>query len=302
VRGMLLLTVVYDDEKEDMTEGIENMVECFRGKSINIGVSESLQDKTHFVKIYCGDEDINPRFMNSFNINMANILYNIVIDEFYRKDMQSFLTNTYFFLRYDEIKEVKGLSLKALKSEGPIIDENSIFCMNRKNAVIEKIEECILDNREINIKGFITFRMKEIKDELESVIDRVVEKYMVEKEYNEFIKLLKYFVDIQDSKIEEVNIIVQPDGNYIVRDRFGTDIMDKFLSDLSDSKFSGAVSVDDMLISGLITNAPQKVVIHCPENCNNKELIDTIKNVFVEKAVMCSNCKICNEIKKTTKV
>lgn len=299
---MLLLTVVYDDEKEDMTEGIRDMVECFRGKNINIGVSESLQDKTHFVKIYCGDEDVNPRFLNSFNINMANILYNIVIDEFYRRDMQSFLTNTYFFLRYDEIKEVKEFSVKALKSEGPIVDENSIFYMNRKNAVIDKIEECINENREINIKGFITFRMKDIKDELESVIDRVVEKYMIEKEYNEFIKLLKYFVDIQDSKIDEVNIIVQPDGNYDVRDKFGTDIMDKFTSDFSDSKFTGAVSVDDMLISGLITNAPEKVIIHCVENCNNREMIDTINNVFVGKVVMCSNCKICDKIKKTTKV
>lgn len=299
---MLLLTIVYDDEKEDMTEGIKSMVECFRGKNINIGVSESLQEKTHFVKIYCGDENINPRFINSFNVNMANILYNVVIDEFYRKDMQSFLNDTYFFLRYDEIKEVKELSLKALRSEGPITDENSIFCMNRKNAVIQKIEECIEENKEINIKGFITFRMKEIRDDLESVIDRIVEKYMVEKEYNEFIKLLKYFVDIQDSKIDEVNIIVEPDGSYIVRDKFGTDIMDKFLSDLSESKFSGAVSVDDMLISGLITNAPQKVIIHCPENCNNMELIDTIKNVFMDNAVICTSCKTCDEIKKTTKV
>ena len=33
-----------------------------------------------------------------------------------------------------------------------------------------------------------------------------------EKEYNEFIKLLKYFVDIQDCKLEEVNIIVQRNG------------------------------------------------------------------------------------------
>lgn len=299
---MVLLTVVYDDEKEDMIEGIRNMTECFREKNINIGISESLQDKTHFVKIYCEGEDVSIKFRNAFNVNMANVLYNTVIDEFYRKDIQNFLTDTYFFLRYDEIEEVKELSLKALKNEGPIVDENSIFCMNRKNAVIEKIEECIRENHEINIKGFITFRMKEIRDELESVIDRVVEKYMVDKEYNEFIKLLKYFVDIQDSKIDEVNILVQLDGSYILQDKSGNDIMDMFMNDLSESKVTGAVNIDDMLISGLITNAPQKVIIHCPENCSNHELIDTIKNVFMERAVMCSNCKICKSIKKTTRV
>ncbi len=38
---------------------------------------------------------------------------------------------------------------------------------------------------------------------------------MVEKEYNEFIKLLKYFVDVQENKIDEVNIIIDKLGNYI---------------------------------------------------------------------------------------
>lgn len=299
---MLLLTIIYDDEKEDMIEGIKSIVQCFREKSIDIGISESLQDKTHFIKIFCGDECVNSSFMNTFNVNMANVIYNIIIDEFYIKNMQEFLTGTYFFLRYDEIREVKELSLDALKSDGPLIDEDSIYCMNRKNKVIQKIAEYLCENNEINIKGFITFRMKEIREEFEDVIDRVVEKYMVEKEYNEFIKLLKYFVDIQDSKIDEVDIIMQPDGNYIIQDSDGHDIMNRFLSDLTDTKFSGTVNIDDMLISGLITNAPARIVIHSPENCTNKEMLDTIKNVFLDKVVFCSSCKLCREMKNTTKV
>lgn len=299
---MLMITVVYDDEKEGIAEGIRSMVECFKEKKINIGISESLQDKTHFIKILCGDECVNSNFINTFNVNMANVIYNIIINEFYTKSMQEFLTSTYFFLRYDEIKEVKELSLYALKCDGPLIDEDSIYFMNRKNKVIEKITDYLRENDEINIRGFITFRMKDIKEEFEDVIDRVVEKYMVEKEYNEFIKLLKYFVDIQDSKIDEVDIIMQPDGNYLIQDSDGNDIMNRFLSDLSDTKFSGTINIDDMLISGLITNAPAKVVIHSPENCTNKEMLDTIKNVFLDKVIFCSSCKICREMKNTTKV
>lgn len=299
---MLMITVVYDDEKEGIAEGIRSMVECFKEKNINIGISESLQDKTHFIKILCGDECVNSNFINTFNVNMANVIYNIIINEFYTKSMQEFLTSTYFFLRYDEIKEVKELSLYALKCDGPLIDEDSIYFMNRKNKVVEKITDYLRENNEINIRGFITFRMKDIKEEFEDVIDRVVEKYMVEKEYNEFIKLLKYFVDIQDSKIDEVDIIMQPDGNYLIQDSDGNDIMNRFLSDLSDTKFSGTINIDDMLISGLITNAPAKVVIHSPENCTNKEMLDTIKNVFLDKVVFCSSCKICMEMKNTTKV
>lgn len=285
---MLLLTVVYDNSKEDILEAINEMKKYFRDRDIVVGFSESMENNTHFLKIFCEDSIVNKRFMNIFNLYMSNILYNVVIDEFYKKEMQGFLTDTYFFLKYDEIKDIKRLSLEALKSEGAILNEYMVYFRNRKNSIIQKIIECIEENKEINIKGFITFRMKELLEDLESIIDKVVESYMVEKEYNEFINLLKYFVEIQDSKIEKVNILIQKDGSYKVEDEIGNNIMDTLFSDLSEAKFTGNVNVEDMLISGLITNAPKSVIIHGAENCINKEVIDTIKKVFEDRAIICN--------------
>lgn len=290
---MLLLTIVYDDSKEDIIENINEMKKYFHNRNIIVGFSESIDNNTHFLKIFCDDDAFNARFEDIFNLYMADILYNVVIDEFYKKDMQLFLTDTYFFLKYDEINEIKKLSLEALKSEGAILNEYMVYFRNRKNSIIQKIVECIEENKEINVKGFITFRMKELKDDLESIIDKVIESYMVEKEYNEFIKLLKYFVEIQESKIDKINIIIQRDGSYTILDDNGIDIMDLLFSDLTEARFSGAVSIEDMLISGLITNAPKLINIHGAENCLNKEILDTIKNVFGDRATFCTKCKLC---------
>lgn len=38
---------------------------------------------------------------------------------------------------------------------------------------------------------------------------------MVDKEYNEFIKLLKYFVEIEESKLDKLNILIDPTGNIL---------------------------------------------------------------------------------------
>ena len=38
-----------------------------------------------------------------------------------------------------------------------------IYCINKINSIIEKIKDCIEENEEININGFITFRMRELK-------------------------------------------------------------------------------------------------------------------------------------------
>jgi len=299
---MLLLTIVQQKFREDVAEEIGKLKEYFKSKNIVIGISESIEEDTHFIKIFCNDLDYNNKFINMFNIYMANILYGIVIEEFYKKEMQSFLEDTYFFLKYDEIVEIKSLGAKALKSEGAIVDESMVYCINRKNTIIEKITKCIEEYKEINIKGFITFRMKEFREELESITDKVVENYMVEKEYTEFIKLLKYFVEIQESKIDEVNIIFKEDGDYLIQDNNGEDILSKLTSDLSEARYTGNVCLEDMLISGLITNCPKKIIIHCSHNCGNKELLETIKNVFLDRVVFCNKCKICKHIKSIVKV
>lgn len=299
---MLLLTVVYDNSKEDIIEGISDMKKYFHDRDIIVGFSESMENNTHFLKIFCDDNALNERNMNIFNLYMSNILYNVVIDEFYKKEMQSFLTDTYFFLKHDEIKEIKQLSLDALKSEGSILNEYMVYFRNRKNSIIQKIMQCIEENKEINIKGFITFRMKELRDDLESIIDKVVESYMVEKEYSEFIKLLKYFVEIQESKMDTVNIIIQSDGNYAIQDETGSDIMELLFSDLTEIKYSGAVNVEDMLISGLITNSPKYVNLHGVENCSNQELIETIKSVFGERVKVCSKCEMCEKVTSGVKI
>lgn len=295
---MLLLTVVYSEEREDIVDGINKVKEYFKSKNKVIGISESIQSNTHFVKIFC-EEEIDDRLRNIFNINVANILYNVVIDEFYNKDMIEFLSDTYFFLKYDEIKEIRDTSLEILKGEGAIIDENSIYCINKRNQIIDKIAQCIDENREININGFMTFRMKELRDDLEGIIDKIVEKYMVEKEYNEFIKLLKYFVEIQESKIGLMNIEIDRDGKYILRDEKGNDITERLFGELNDLRYRENTNDEDVLISVLITNSPEKIIIHCVENCRNAELIDTVKKVFTNRVEFCDDCKSCKKNKST---
>lgn len=297
---MLLLTVVYDDERDLISE-ISQIKNYFKLKNIVIGISESITNNTHFVKIFCGDEDFNKKTVNTFNLYMANVIYKIVISEFYNKEMYNFLSDTYFFLKHDELKEVGQLALQALKGEGAIIDDSSVYCINRKNKMIDKIVQCIEENNEININGFITFRMKELREDLESIVDKVVERYMVEKEYSEFIKLLKYFVEVQDSKIDEVNIVIDKEGNYEVKDSSGKDMLNDFLSDLSESRISSNTNMDDIIISGLITNSPGVIKIHCVDNCGNKELIETIKNVFGERVHFCNDCEICTKVKDKVK-
>jgi putative sporulation protein YtxC len=294
VEPMLVLKLVYNKDLDFVRE-IQELRTVLRKKHIKIGVVESVELDNHIVKVLCDDEDYNDRIREVINLYISNILYKIVIEKYKEREMFDFLTENYFFLKQDEVIEVEEEVMKVLLCEEYLKSENLIYCMNKMNCVIEKIKGCLEENSEININGFIRFRMKELREDIENIIDKVIESYMVEKEYKEFVKLLKYFVDIQESKIDEINICIDEGGNYYIKDREKKDIFNEFMKELIECRIDSDAKMEDIIISGLITNAPKKVIIHGKDNCLNKEFINTIENVFEDKVSYCEGCSLCTE-------
>ncbi|MBE6053035.1 MAG: putative sporulation protein YtxC [Clostridium sartagoforme] len=291
---MLVLKIVYKSDLDFVSE-IQELRTVLKRKDIKIGVVESVELDNHIIKILCDDNSYNERVKDIINLYISNILYKVVLNEYKEKEMFNYLTENYFFLKQEEIIELEEEIMRVFLENKSLNFDNLIYCLNKVNSIIEKIKNCLEENTEINIDGFIRFRMKELREDIESIIDKVIEGYMVEKEYKEFIKLLKYFVEIQESKIEEINIVINEAGNYAIVDRNKKDIFDEFMKELIEYKLDSDVKIEDIIISGLITNSPKKVIIHGKDNCNNKEFMDTIENVFENKVSFCNGCVLCVE-------
>ena len=291
---MLVLKIVYKSDLDFVSE-IQELRTVLKRKDIKIGVVESVELDNHIIKILCDDNSYNERVKDIINLYISNILYKVVLNEYKEKEMFNYLTENYFFLKQEEIIELEEEIMRVFLENKSLNFDNLIYCLNKVNSIIEKIKDCLEENTEINIDGFIRFRMKELREDIESIIDKVIEGYMVEKEYKEFIKLLKYFVEIQESKIEEINIVINEAGNYSIVDRNKKDIFDEFMKELIEYKLDSDVKIEDIIISGLITNSPKKVIIHGKDNCNNKEFMDTIENVFENKVSFCNGCVLCVE-------
>lgn len=292
VESMLVMKLVHSDDL-DFVKELQDLRELLKKKNITIGLVESGEGNTHLVKVMCDEECYSEKVKNMVYLYISNILFNIVVEQYRKKEMFDFLIDTYFFLKQEEIIEVEEIIMDVLKGNDRVKGDKMVFCLNKINTIIEKIKECLEENEEINIKGFITFRMKELREDIEDIIDKVVEEYMVEKEYKEFVKLLKYFVDIQETKIEIINIYIEENGSYILQDGCGNDIFKEFMKEISECKIDTEANIEDIIISGLITNAPKHVIIHKRNNCLNHEFINTIEGVFGERVYFCNECSIC---------
>lgn len=285
-----------------MLDRIRNIITYLKDKGLNLSYEVEDDEQCQWIEIYNDSLDKIESVDVLFKYYIANILYETILEEFFNGKINKHLNETYNFLTYKDIAIIKEAVVKVLKEE-VAIDETMIFCMNRKNEALQKIITSIEGIEELNVKGFLNFRTKEVYKDIFLMIDKVVEKYMVEKEYNEFINLLKYFVEVQECKLERVDLFIGTSSSeYIIKDDEGNDMMESLLNDLCENKTMGEISKDDLIISGLITTCPRKIVIHGAVKCKNKELIKTIESVFENRVEHCTGCVECGALEEFIKI
>lgn len=170
---------------------------------------------------------------------------------------------------------------------------NMLMNFGRKNRITHRIMEHIEQNQLLLVEGFINFRMRDYLTEIKFAVEVAAEELKNEKEYNDFVNLLKYFVDTQAPRIKEVNLLINGNGRFYLWDHKGCKIEEQYVQHYIDDLLLEDLSIDDLLISILISIAPRKIIIHHSSKLDQNESLEIIKNVFADKIMFCSGCKHC---------
>ncbi len=152
-----------------------------------------------------------------------------------------------------------------------------------RNSREKKIENCLKNylktENEINLQGFVRFRLKEYRSELEKVIDNTIDEYIVEREYFAFIDLLKEFISYQLPVLKFMEVYMSENG-VTYKDEKGEDIKNYIDENVI---FDGDLTEEDKLLTTLVTFAPEKVEIRFSDGYENEEIKRTIKLIFGER-------------------
>ena len=119
----------------------------------------------------------------------------------------------------------------------------------------------ILNNDYIDIEGFVNFRMKEFNKYLFDVADLALEDYLIKKDQDEFISVLKYFIDIQEEKLNLLKVHIKKDNTFILYDELGNKIDSIDDEELINMVIKENLNYEDFLISTLLTLCPKKIEI-----------------------------------------
>lgn len=301
---MLLLSVGYSKHNNGLYEKFKELCDYLKTKGVKIGISESDVGGMHYLKCILRDSEKDLANFEShreiFYSYSASILYSFLALEYESDLVDRLLRENYQYLEPEDFSEIRKRCQAVISGNGVFTTQGLMFNIGRRNNILRKIDEFLNESSEMILDGFVTFRLKDVNVELEQVIEKVSEDYAMEKEYSEFIKLLKYFVEIQDSKYIEINIFLLSEADFRIEDKNGLNVTDEFFEDFATDNLEGQISRHDMLISALITNAPQKIIVH-----GNKasiealsELLDTVRSIFSEKMELCDGCKLCDKVLK----
>lgn len=215
---------------------------------------------------------------------LADLLTNCILF-FYEPLILKRLLNFYYFY-FDEFEKKQ---IEENCYETIILDEEDTLHY-RKEEIWLSVFSYLQENNSMILDGFVNFRLDSYSKTLEDVVDSAVNQYIIEKEYNEFINLLKLYIESKDSICPLVHLIYT-NGESILLDQ------EKSIINLEDNIFNAkylsdiSFSSNDYALNSLLTLLPKKIEIHLIGY--EDEFIETLKLIFGTRISICTDCNLC---------
>ena len=295
---MQFLCIGIEGNTDEVKRHISNGLEQLKGKRIKYSIEEAASEGLTSIICSINDEKVYEKKSRqpykTLKAVVSNALADYIIRRYEQKLIERIINSNYCYFSPMERKEILKYALNILMNEEKAF-LNSFFQIRRRNMIIHRLLDYFESSNNIILDGFVNFRLKDYVRDLEDIVDKAVDDFLMEREYREFIRLLKYFVDIQDQGFSAIHVVAGFVGRYVLLDETKREITNECIKEFSSEISGDDINYDDLLVSSLITLAPKKITIHGVGQFKNKELLETIKNVFCGKVLLCGGCEICAE-------
>jgi len=231
--------------------------------------------------ITCGKQE------DEFTYRLSEILTECILHFYEDELLARILRYNYFYFDHEEQNSILGVIHTLLSEQETYLVRDSL--------IWPEVLKYILEHKSIVLYGFVNFRLSNYLQVLDQAIDDSVSKYIIEKEYSEFIHLLKMYIDTQPSSIPFLHLIyvngesILLDENHKPIPLTNNAVKAKYLSDIT-------FSSNDYALNTILNLLPRQLEVHLidPED----EFIHTLKSIFEDRIHLCRDCSICTTYKR----
>ena len=268
--------------------------DLLEAKGLKVSMVENPAGKFTFLFCYLADCSRWPYATEDaqvvFKQYIAEAISDLILDQWEQSLIHNMIRENYY---YFEPGEREIVFQQALKYAGTEDEVPCLYRVRRKSRILRKLVEFLHHDNQIIIEGFIRFRLKEYLNELEGVVDKAVDDFLVEKDYREFVQLLRYFMEIQGSQIDLVHVVFYPDGVFKLFDDQKRIVRSGILEEMVQELARWEISYGDLLVSVLVSLAPRQIVFHAPAGEHTSVIQRTIRDIFSGLVKECPGCDLC---------
>lgn len=225
-----------------------------------------------------------------FLSQMASILSFLVIDEQEEDLLKRCIVQNYFYFDASEKNEILASCFDIMA------DEFSTLFDKKFHLLYDAFYDFLTTNKTIVLNGFINFRLKNYFSFLDDLVNEAVNRFVIEKEYLEFISLLKLYINSQSCGCDTVHIVFSSSESLLLDENKNLIVIKddifkaKYLSDIT-------FSSNDYILNSLLTLLPKKIYVHLVDDIID-EFVNTLQLVFEKRVTLCTDCNICRLYKK----
>lgn len=261
-----------------------NIIEYLLEKLTNINIDDVYYSSNSF-KLY---KNVIVHYLGrdlfTFYNKFSDIITDCIINFYEEKIVNHIINFNYFYFDFYEKDQISKDSLELLN-----IEDTHDFNYRRENIWIS-VSQYLMEHKSMILSGFVNFRIANYIKSVDSVVDISVNKFILEKEYKEFIELLKLYISSKEPSHRSIHLIYMNEDSLLLDDHKNVITVSqnafnaKYLSDIS-------FSSNDYILNTLLDLLPREITIHLVHE--EDEFIKTLECIFENKIHLCKDCDIC---------
>ncbi|MGO4499377.1 putative sporulation protein YtxC [Paenibacillus sp. 2RAB27] len=228
---------------------------------------------------------------------VAEVLASHIVADKESSILRNLITKDFKYEKQSDIEAIEGYCKQSLiqesELEGLPLMNSSPSRLRRIGLLKEQINALLEENPQISLDGFLKFRIQEYREELREIAEYAIDEFMMDRQYQEFISLLQYFVYIQEAKIPAAHLIHKGGHEFVIlNDRMEPIDANEFDASFRMEMLEKDINFEDMIVSTLITVSPANIYIHTRDP--ELTIIKTIGQIFEDRTSVCSYCRTCD--------
>ncbi|PYE52640.1 putative sporulation protein YtxC [Paenibacillus barcinonensis] len=231
-----------------------------------------------------------PRISDLLSLGIADF----IMETYERSIVEDMIAKTCSVMDEHEVEKVHRICMPLLLNGD--LDQPGLR-ERRRETLAKSLRQDLEEVHFFPLEGLMNFRIRSYRQELQELVEYALDEFWMDRQYEEFMGLLKYFVFFQETKVPLIHLIHKDKHEFQVLDA-GLNLLPVKKEEQVVVEMPGIeleMDIEDMIVSTLISISPEKVMLHT--STPELPIISTICQIFEDKVEICHQCPECEVLR-----